>query len=265
MQPRPLRLSDFPPGVQSFIEQAIKPRLTPAEKEELARAEGRWPDLARTIRRLAEKYPVLPPLPSGKIMYGIQLFPRVSREGLRAVAYSKEKGDKKGKQLRPALAKLNGKWPEFALAAAAMIKQKGVKPPALGASKPAEFPEEMRPALRQLLAALSDEQRKSLHALEGRWPEYPQRVHELAWQKEVHIPGMTLPGPRKLWEDALAALPDVPGRLLLDFALNELTEEERAGLDLSAADPKGSRERLKKAYYHFKRRKSDRTALGEVP
>jgi hypothetical protein len=265
VQQRPLKLAEFPAGVREFVEHAIKPRMTPAEKEELVKAEGgRWPDLARTIRRLADNHPVLPPLPSGPITSGLQVQVRASIPAYRAITVATEK---KGiRQLKPGLAKLKGKWPEFALAATKIIKLHVRIVPPLGASKPGEFPAEMRPAIRKLTGSLSEEQRKKLHELEGHWPEYPFLLRELARQKDIVIPGMTLPGPRKLWEDALTAgLPDVPGRLLLEFALNELTAEERASLHLSAADPKGSRERLKKAYYLRKPRKNDRTAQADPP
>jgi hypothetical protein len=69
---------------------------------------------------------------------------------------------------------------------------------------------------------------------------------------------MSLPGPRDLWDSARLALPEVPGHLLRDFALAELSAEDRARLGLSVADPEASRERLKKAYFKRKPRELER-------
>jgi hypothetical protein len=151
-QPRPLRLADFPDGVQEFVEQVLRPRLTAAEKKELAQAEGRWPDLARTIRKLADKYPVLPPLPSGEITEQTGLWKRLSPAGWKVISPPKDKEKKRLKTL----ARLQGKWPDYALAAARMIKLHGKTATPLGASKPSEFPEKMRPAIRKLIESLSD-------------------------------------------------------------------------------------------------------------
>jgi hypothetical protein len=89
---------------------------------------------------------------------------------------------------------------------------------------------------------------EGLRGKEGRWPEYPQALHAAARDQNMVIPDMSLPGPRELWENAVAYLPEVPDQTLRRFALLELTPEERAKLKLSATDP-ASRDRLRQKYF----------------
>jgi hypothetical protein len=182
----PARFADFTPEVQRFIRDHLRQRLTLAEKEKLAATEGKWPEFPRLVRELADRHPVLPPLPSGEI---------TSFEKLPALARN---------FVKPSSFKLvQGRWPEYALAVSRHLKRerKGQSIPPLGASKLKDFPEEVRTFVRdKLLPALSAEQKKDLHKLEGHWPEYPKRLLELARQKRLVIPGMSLPGPSEWWE-----------------------------------------------------------------
>jgi hypothetical protein len=236
---RPGRLSEFPSEVQVFVRDLLMPRLNADEKAQLRRAEGKWPELARTIRELSDRHPVLPPLPPPR-------GPITKYDHLPATAAVSIP--------RKRFADLQGRWPEYALAVTTVLKKQKRRVAPLGASKLDELPSDARQFVqKQLLPALGPLQKDNLRRMDGRWPEYPKRLLALAWQKRLVIPGMSLPGPRELWDAARAALPEVPGHLLYQFALTELSEEDRAELELSAADPAGSRERLKKAYFKRKR------------
>jgi hypothetical protein len=182
----PKRLVEFPAEVQQFVAELLTPRLSSAEKERLQRADGNWPELARTIRELSDRHPVLPPLPTGPI---------TDYKHLPAMIQIKVSRQRIGKK---------GKWPDYALAAVEAFKKTGKKPPPpLGASRLDEFPEEVRTFVRQkLLPVLGPQLKESLRKLEGHWPEYPKRLLDLARQKHLVIPGMSLPGPRTLWEAA---------------------------------------------------------------
>jgi hypothetical protein len=64
----------------------------------------------------------------------------------------------------------------------------------------------------------------------------------------MDIPGMTLPGPRELWDGARAALPEVPDRTLFHFAMTELSQEDREQLRLKPDDPI-IREKVKRVFF----------------
>jgi hypothetical protein len=253
--PRPRKLREFPTAVQRFVREKLQPRLTAREKDELKRAESKWPELARTILRLAAKYPVYPePLPPGKAVKHFQDLPQKVKRALLGQG-------KRLVQVRAELKPYAGKWPDFALAVVERIRPARWKDlPALGPSRPAAFPPEARTFIlaKMKKPLLSDSELKSLQRVEGRWPAYPRRLLELARRKGLVIPGMSLPGPRQLWQQARSALPDLPAHVLRDFALNELTAEERANLNLSASDPETSRERLKQEYYKRKPHERER-------
>src|SRR5262249_46208468 len=62
---RPTKLQDFPLDVQQFLTLTLTPYLSAQEQEQPRQAEGKWPLLARTILKLADEHPILPP-PAGR-------------------------------------------------------------------------------------------------------------------------------------------------------------------------------------------------------
>jgi hypothetical protein len=95
-----------------------------------------------------------------------------------------------------------GKWPEYALAVHALSQfSKGERPPALGPAKPMDFKEPLRVFItRDLMKALSFNERRNLENQEGRWPDYPREVLKLAKLHNLSAPGMMLPGPPRQWD-----------------------------------------------------------------
>lgn len=256
--PRPVRLNELPPEVQKFYRENLEPRLTFQELAQVKKAEGQWPGFVRLIQTLSDRHPVLPPGPLGEIASKSDLPPEV-----RKVIPKKMNLLDKGKGVRPKLAV----WPEFALLVTLYCRNNGKKCPPLGASKLSEFPREVQNFVKgKLLPQLTPAQKKLLHAQEGRWPDYPKMLLNLAKQKKLQIPGMSLPGPTELWAESRAWLPDVPDRVLFNFALYELSDKDRAGLGLNVTDFEGSREKLKKAYFKKKpeqlKRGKDRFLTG---
>jgi hypothetical protein len=234
---RPARLTDFPESVQNFVSNRLTRMLSDEEKERLTKAEGKWPRLANTILELSEKHPVLPPLPAGPIVRYNQLPPE-------AKAFLSNK-----KKAREELAKNLDKWPQFALAASDLMKQEKHTPPPLGASRPAEFDEAIQAFLKEKLAPeLTTDETTKLHGAEGHWPDYPLRLLELAHKNNLFVPGMSLPGPRELWNSA--RLPFVARITLKDFARTELTDEERANLQRAGDDQVEYWETLKSIYFN---------------
>jgi hypothetical protein len=41
----------------------------------------------------------------------------------------------------------------------------------------------------------------SLRQLEGKWPDYPKRMIELAAAQDLSVPGVTLPGSPRKWAE----------------------------------------------------------------
>jgi hypothetical protein len=236
---KPARLADFPESVKTFVDQLLWPMLSEEETRRLTTAEGKWPRLAKTILELSEKHPVLPPLPAGVIERYNQL-PKETRE------YLSNK-----KKIQEELRKSAGKWPQFALAANDLMKQEKRALPPLGASRPAEFDASVQTFLKEKLEpVLTADEKTKLRGAEGRWPDYPLRLLELAHKNNQIVPGMSLPGPRELWNSARTALPAVALIKLEDFARNELTEEDRAKLQHTGDDPDEQLEMLKDLYFN---------------
>lgn len=239
---RPTRLDEFPPDVRQYVELSLWPQLSKEESDQVKKAEGApWPLLARTLVELADKHMVLlPGPPTGPSHY------RDLPDGVRTALPLKDVKGMAWKRLR----ELDGKWPEFAAEFTAIARQRDIKlPRQLGPSKPAEFAPPVAAFIeRALTPKLTAKEKDDLKAAEGRWPDYPRLLLELARKHNLDVPLMRLPGPKALWDAARADLPDVPDRTLREFALTELSREERTSLGLSDADPAG-RERLKQEFF----------------
>jgi hypothetical protein len=102
-----------------------------------------------------------------------------------------------------------GRWPQLARAILELAERHAVLPPPRWVSLPPnEFPAPVQAFLKdKLLPALTPAERQRLRKAEGRWPQYPRLVLELARQHHLAVPGVRLPGPRELWEQARAAGP----------------------------------------------------------
>lgn len=189
---RPTRLSDYPHEVVSFFEYHIRDRLTKDEQERLTQAEGTVGPLARLIVEFADKYPVLPPSENKVAPTTFATLPPEWRKALSQV-----KLDKKG-AFRKELLPYEEKWPDFALAAVRVAQAEQAKDPGpLGASRPADYPPDVTPVVRRF---------PELKALEGKWPDHPLKLHDLARKAGVALPGLTLPGAKRDW-DALTREP----------------------------------------------------------
>jgi hypothetical protein len=244
-QPPPSTLDDFPPPVRWYVTECLLPALGPEEKARLKKAEGQWPHYPRTLVELADRHPLLLPGPS----MGPRRFEELPEEVRRALPEL---------QLTPpqAVAKAEGRWPAYAAAVTGYARRKNVRlPRQLGPCRPEEFAAPVRQFLaEQLTLQLTPEEKKQLGEAEGEWPRYPRMVLELARRHQLRVPGMGLPGARQDWDKYRPRNraqsepgPAVPERWLREFALTELTKEDRARLNLSISDPE-SRERLRQEW-----------------
>jgi hypothetical protein len=192
--PKPKRMNELPPATRAFVEANVVPHLDFEERQGLKALEGKYPEWLRQLLVLSEKHPVLPPGPFGEIK---------SLEDLKKVKGSEKLVERLtvAKKAKNALGKVKGRWPEFALAVHGYPVNKNIIPP-LGASRPEEFPKEVEVFLKsRLFPTLGNEQRTRLDKAQGQWPEYPNMLHDLARQRRLVIPGMSLPGPVEMWEN----------------------------------------------------------------
>jgi hypothetical protein len=239
LRPRPNRakkLEEFPAEVTTFVNGSLLPMLHYEEKEKLSKAQE-WPLLALMILELSEKHPVLLPANGQGQIKDFRQLPAETKQSLQ----------KQGKSLEKH--KDSGRWPDYALAVTELAARHNhvIKP--LGACKPAEFPTDTEAFIKdELIPVLTAGEMEHLRQTEGQWPAYPKLLHELAKKYNLVIPGMSLPGPRELWESArTAGLPELPDHELRAFVC-ELSHEDLGKLNLSPLDP-SSRDRLRQEYF----------------
>jgi hypothetical protein len=195
---RPARLEEFPGEVKAYVQAVLRPQLSAEEREQLQKAEAEpWPALARTLPELSEKHPVaLPGPPTGPRNY------RELPEAVRALMTPQTLPQPQRRRLNSAI----GRWPDFAEQFTLVARERGLTlPKQLGPCRPQEFAAPVARFLEKTLPAkLSEKEKAELKEAEGRWPDYPKRVLELARRHGLEVPLMRLPGPRDLWERARA-------------------------------------------------------------
>jgi hypothetical protein len=233
---RPARLNEFPFEVQLFVRDSLLPLLTQDERDDLKKTESQpWPAYARKLVKLSAEHPIPLPGPVGPVR--VADLPNPLANHL------------KGMSKKERLKMDEGKWPEFGVALLAMPQTKRFPLPArLTPAFPSQFPEPVQEFIKQLDRKLTSEEREKLQAAEGQWPEYPQVLLELARKHRMEIPGMSLPGPKELWNNARAALPEVPERTLMHFVMTEMNRENRDRVSSELSDP-AVREKVRKEYF----------------
>jgi len=167
-------------------------RVTPTEAQmlrearEFAEKNNAWLWYGSDLYYLANKYPALPE-PIGTPITRIEDLSK----------FAKKLTDRKN--LRDA----QGKWPEFALMIAEdAARAKLTLPFSLGPSRPGEFRPPIEAFLtKTLLPRLTPAERDILKSLEGKWPEYPRKMLDLARKHDLPVPGITLPGSPRKWEN----------------------------------------------------------------
>jgi hypothetical protein len=191
----PARLDAFPRDVQDFVKNQLTPMLSETEKKQLTDAEGKSPELARVVLALSRNHPVLPPLANAPPVVRFADVPEVKRppkEGPRQKLWDEAKSNE-------------GRWPQFALALVELLRREGRPVPPTGACRPADFSKEVPNFIKdQLTPKLTADEKRQLADAEGQWPDYPKLLHKLADAHNLVIPGLSLPGPRELWDAARA-------------------------------------------------------------
>jgi hypothetical protein len=197
---RPRVLPAFWPRVLLYERKALVPTLTHTERAQLFKAAASsWPEHARVLTALSEKHSILVP-PSERV--GVVSFKELPA-GLAQSLLGKpgKVRDAEARRLRD----MQGRWPNFALQLQRQARNRKVTLPdkPLGPCNPEEFV----PAVRKFI----DEQlrndpaaAKKLDEAQGKWPDYPLAVMELAKEKKLDVPGTSLPGPKDFWDKAKA-------------------------------------------------------------
>ncbi|MDW8266933.1 MAG: hypothetical protein RMJ52_16555, partial [Gemmataceae bacterium] len=193
----PTSLKDLPADVQDFVEKTLRPMLSDEQWRRLQAAQGRWPQFPRTLVELVDQHPVVIPGPIGYTR--IADLPEDVQKRLRLT---------KGSATERLLKQLEGRWPEFGLMVLDLAQKKAEPkkpvyrlPRVMTPSHPAEFSPAIQTFIeKELYPRLSREERDRLQEAEGKWPEYPQTLVELARKHRLSIPGMSLPGPADVWD-----------------------------------------------------------------
>ncbi|MCY2942227.1 MAG: hypothetical protein NTV50_11240 [Planctomycetota bacterium] len=93
------------------------------------------------------------------------------------------------------LIKIEKKWPAFARGVTEIIRRSD---PSFnyefGACKFEDMPEDIRTVVEnELIRMLQDDEKVKLQSVEGKWPDYPLMLRDLARVHLVTIPGISIP------------------------------------------------------------------------
>lgn len=165
--------NDLPPGCRLSREELVTLR----SHREAATQDGYWLSYGAYLLRLSEQHPTLPKPKTGKPIVEPNQVPAGSAAPL------------------PRARPLIGKWPEFALEVARA--NPNPKTP-FGPCRPDEFTDPVRKFVQEML---TDADRKRLEPALGKWPQYPQRLLELARGQNLSVPEVMLPGEPRRWQE----------------------------------------------------------------
>jgi hypothetical protein len=225
----PTSAADFGKELEDYIKDYLRPVLSKGEQQQLDKAEGHWPKYPVTLVELAERHPMALPHKTGPNAFK-DLPPEVQTRVLKVFDDTKEKGkidSKKGnKAKQPETFFRNDKnikavdlrlkeihylsataSMKFACAVATFAHSKGVRMPyEMWAARPTELSNPMKVFLDPkgpFVGRLTSEERGQLSGAEGKWPEYPLKVRDLASKYGFHPPWQILPdigGKEEVWD-----------------------------------------------------------------
>ena len=210
--PMPAHASDFGPEVEVFVKEYLRPILSEQEKERLDKAEGHWPQYPITLVELADRHPLALPQKYGPVSY--QDLPRTVTDKVAAKWETKDaKGIAKAtpatfflnqannKKYKERMDKIEPGLPaRLACAVANFLHARKVEalPYELWAARSSDLGRPMKEFLDpegSFLGNLSDAERAELRQAEGKWPEYPFKIKQLAEKYGFKPPWQSLPEP----------------------------------------------------------------------
>jgi hypothetical protein len=182
--------ADLPADVRTYLTGTLIPLLSPEEKKALEDAEGQWPQFGQTLLKLAENHPVGLPGPAAG---------PITLKGLPEEFRPRVKRLKGADKIR--VDNAEGKWPDYAVAVSEVLRKYGPLPQELGPCHPRDFSPAAKDFIeKRLIPKLDEPEKEKLREAEGRWPDYPRLLLDLARRHNLPVPGMMPPGPRDFWE-----------------------------------------------------------------
>jgi hypothetical protein len=183
------QLTKFSPEVQKFVQESLSPLLTEREKQQLDNAKGKN-NYGAILADLIDRHPIkLPPSPT--------IGPRNHKE-LKELGKRLPRNQLDSQQLK----EVEGKWPDFARYVHDVVRDRKIRMAEwLGPCRPGEFTLAVQQFIaEELLPRLTPEEKDRLEKAEGKWPDYPDALMELAQKHQLAIPGMALPESREFWD-----------------------------------------------------------------
>jgi hypothetical protein len=207
----PARAGDFGPDVDVFVKDYLRPALSEQEKERLDKAEGHWPQYPLTLVELADRHPMALPQKHGPVAY--HDLPKGITDKVAAKWEAKDaKGNPKAapatfflnqansKKNKERLEKIEPGLPtRLACVVATYLHTRKVERPyELWAAKSSDLGRPMKEFLDpdgSFMTNLTDAERAELRQAEGKWPEYPFKIKQLAEKYGFKPPWQSLPDP----------------------------------------------------------------------
>ena len=188
----------------------LRQQLSDAERKSLDEARlavdehGNYLVYAMEIVRLSDLHPLLPCKEIGPKDYNsLPLETRMFLEKNDPL-FRKKKG--KEEELKT-INRATGRWPEFAIEITKHAQKNNLTlPKPLGDCTKDRMPDDVvlfmnktfEPMLKKLPGG--SVQLLALQKAEGKWPDYPRTLMEIAKQQKIPVPGWTLPGPPDMWD-----------------------------------------------------------------
>jgi hypothetical protein len=179
---RPEQLDD---ASREALEKTLRPLLSRDEEKVLKDAEGKWPRYPRLLMELSDNHPLPVQGPIGPLW----LKDLPAMKGLVPTLL-----EKNYKSVHDRLKESEGKWPEFGAAVKELSRLPLMKKTPLLSLKvmPAQ-PDDFLPIVQQflekrLVPSLDEEESARLKKAQGRWPDYPQAILELAHKHNLSVP-----------------------------------------------------------------------------
>ncbi len=186
--------------VQLYEKKSLVPTLTHTERDELAKAaRTSWPEHAQKLSELAQKHPIL--LPPSEHVGAVSFADLPKGYAQQLVGKPAKPRDGELRRLRD----LQGRWPNFALELDRVARnRKAALPdkPGLGPCEAGAFVKDVREFIDELRKDAAAA--KKLDEAQGKWPDYPLALMQLAKEKKKRVPGTFLPGSKDFWEKAKA-------------------------------------------------------------
>lgn len=191
----------------------LRPSLADGEKKALDEAKaaadehGQFMWYAIEVVRLADAHPLLP----GRV--GPKDFASLP-ESVREYLAKNDRGPRKKGPFpflvmddKKLLTRAEGRWPEYAVELTRHAERNNLKLPVpLGDSTKAQMPPEVQAFIDKVLEPTLKQTEKgrdqlaNLTRVQGRWPEYPRQLMDLARMYRLPVPNWTLPGQPQMWD-----------------------------------------------------------------